>query len=56
METVKLRMLSKGPNKNYHKGQLVFVDALRAAMLIKGKHAEEVIHGNTGSLQERKDL
>jgi hypothetical protein len=40
--TVKIRMLTKGPNGNFKKGQLVTVDKLRAAALLASKDAEEV--------------
>lgn len=40
--TVTVRLLTKGPNGNYRKGQVVEVDSARAAALLAGKHAEEV--------------
>lgn len=55
-ELVMVRMLTCGPNKNYRKGQTLAVDAQRAAALIDEGHAEEVIHGDTGSLQERQGI
>lgn len=51
-----LKMLTKGPNLNYRVGQVVEVDDARAALLVKGKHAKEVIDGNTSGIQERQDL
>jgi len=36
----KIIILTKGPNKNYSKGQEIEVDSARAAALIKGKHAK----------------
>ena len=51
----KLKMLTSGPNKNYRKGQVVEVDDERAAILIKGRHAEEVKDGDEG-IQERQGL
>lgn len=35
----RLKMKDKGPNKNYHRGQIVEVDDLRAVLLIDGGHA-----------------
>ena len=37
---IKLRMLTTGPNGNYHIGQTVTVDKKRAAVLISSGHAE----------------
>lgn len=51
-----LKMLTKGPNGNYRKGQVVEVDEQRAALLIEGKHAEEVMDGNASGVQERQGL
>lgn len=51
-----LKMLTKGPNGNHRKGQIVTVDDKRAALLLAGKHAEEVIDGDTAGIQERQDL
>jgi hypothetical protein len=35
----KLKMLDKGPNGNYRRGQVIEVDDLRAVLLIDGGHA-----------------
>lgn len=35
----KLKMLGKGPNGNYRRGQVIEVDALRASILVSGGHA-----------------
>lgn len=41
-ELVKVKMLTKGPNANYRIGDVVTVDAARAAILLKLKAAEKV--------------
>jgi uncharacterized protein YrrD len=54
-ELVEVRMLTRGPNKNLPKGEVIIVDADRAAALIKKRHAKEVDKedGNGAGLQER---
>ena len=56
MALVKVKMLTTGPNKNRKVGQVIEVDAARAAALIKGDHAEEVKYGDRVRIQERKDI
>jgi hypothetical protein len=46
MKLVEIRMLTKGPNGQYRKGQIVTVDEIRAALLVTEKHGEEVTHGD----------
>jgi hypothetical protein len=41
-ELVKIRMLTKGPNGNHRKGQILEVDPQRAAALVESEDAEEV--------------
>lgn len=41
MKLVKVRMLGKGPNKNYEKGQIVEVDEMRAAILVEFQAADD---------------
>ena len=53
---VKIRMLTRGPNRTRKKGQVVDVDDKRAAYLVAEKHAEEVTDGDTDRLQERQGL
>jgi hypothetical protein len=60
----KLRMVDKGPNRNYRRGQIIEVDDLRAVHLLSGGHAkdfdepEEVIaeDGNTEHSEELQVL
>jgi len=53
---MKLKMLTTGPNKNYRVGQVVEVDEQRAAILLKGKHAQKpgkaVRDGDSSSPEE----
>jgi hypothetical protein len=37
----RLKMLTKGPNKDFTPGDIVEVDDLRASLLLEGKHATE---------------
>lgn len=53
----RLKMLDKGPNRNYRRGQIIEVDDQRAARLIEGEHAvevdeKEVSDGDTERIQE----
>ena len=36
----KIRLLDRGPNGQYRRGQVVEVDDMRAAVLIEGGHAQ----------------
>lgn len=53
---ITLKMVTTGPNKNHKKGQIIQVDAVRAALLVADKHAEEVRDGDTICPQERQGL
>lgn len=41
MHMRELKMLDRGPNKNYRKGSVVTVDDLRAQLLVEGGHAAD---------------
>lgn len=41
-ELVLIRMLTRGPNKNRRRGEVLEVDRARAQALVAGKHAEPV--------------
>ena len=56
MALVKIKMLDSGPNKNHRKGDVLEVDAARAALLIAGKHAEEVKYGDSVRVQKPENL
>ena len=56
MGLVTLKMLDPGPNRNYAQGEVIQVDALRAAYLVEHNHAEEVKHGDSVRVQRRKGV
>lgn len=37
----RLKMITKGPNGNYRRGQVIEVDDIRASILLSGKHAKD---------------
>lgn len=54
---VQIRMLTRGPNRQYRKGQVLTVDSERAARLIESNDAEEVrADGDADRIQGRQGV